>query len=248
MKKISYAKIVERLKWMKISRVFSNISGTSIHPSAKVHNSLTARESQIAAFSKLGKNVILNRSTLAKHSNIYDDCFLYKAEIDQYSYSNVHTHLLRVKIGKFCSIASHVYIGAAPHPMDRVSTHPLTFLSDYGGFIDTDDPDVKSMREDTITAIGNDVWIGQGVVILPNVKVGDGAIIGAHSVVTKDVEPYAVMMGNPARIQRYRFDAEVIQKMLRIKWWDWDYSEIKSAISDFNHIDKFVAKYYREGK
>jgi phosphonate metabolism protein (transferase hexapeptide repeat family) len=248
MKKITYAKVMERLKWLRISRLFSNINGTFIHRSAKVHASLTARNSQVSASVKIGRNVTLNSSSLAEYTNIYDNCFLYKADIGQFSYSNVHTHLLRVKIGKFCSIASHVYIGAAPHPMDRVSTHPLTFLKEYGNFIESDDPDVKSMREDTITTIGNDVWIGQAVLILPNVKVGDGAIIGAHAVVTKDVEPYSVVVGNPARVQRYRFSPEVIKKMLSIKWWEWDQSKIKSAISDFNHTDNFVAKYYRGSK
>ena len=128
--------------------------------------------------------------------------------------------------------------------MDRVSTHPMTFLAEFGHFINSDDSDVKAMREDTQTTIGHDVWIGQGVVIMPNVHVHSGAIIGAHSVVTRDVPAFAVVAGNPAKVMRYRFDEETIEKLLSIAWWDWDETLIKQRISDFCHIKKFVAKYY----
>ncbi len=244
MKKITIPKILEKLKWSRGGRIFALISASSIGKSVKLHSSLRMENSNIADNVELGRNSIISRSTLSNNVRIYDNCFLYKTKIDSHTYVNQYAQLLRVNIGKYCSIASHVYVGAAPHPMDRITTHPMTFLNDFGHFIEEDDPEVKSMREETRTSIGHDVWIGQGVVVMPNIGINSGAIIGAHSVVTKDVPPFAIVAGNPAKVIRYRFDDETIQKLMSIAWWDWDETLIKARISDFYHIKKFVAKYH----
>ncbi len=131
-------------------------------------------------------------------------------------------------IGKFCQIAAGVefVMNGANHQMNAVSTFPFYTLEGW-----TMDPPAQSdlpLKGDTV--IGNDVWIGQNAVILPGVQIGDGAIIGANSVVGTDVGPYTIVAGNPARVLRRRFDAELIDLMLCFKWWDKSIEEIDSLI------------------
>jgi len=137
----------------------------------------------------------------------------------------------KLRIGKFCSIAGgvtiHPYVGRRT---DFVTTYPFATIPDEW-------PYAKHLRvENSITAkkpdvvIGNDVWIGYGATILSGVEIGDGAIIGAMSVVSKDVEPYAVVAGNPARLIRRRFDEETIRKLLEIRWWDWTEEKINKNL------------------
>ncbi|MCB9297005.1 MAG: CatB-related O-acetyltransferase [Lewinellaceae bacterium] len=131
-------------------------------------------------------------------------------------------------IGKFCMIASGVefIMNGANHLSDAVSTYPFAiFGGSWGHAMDGKEYPVK---RDTV--IGNDVWIGYRAAILPGVHVGDGAIIGAYSVVTKDVAPYAIVGGNPAREIRRRFSGEQIQKLLELRWWDWPPEEISRRV------------------
>ena len=131
-------------------------------------------------------------------------------------------------IGKFCQIAAGVefVMNGANHQMNAVSTFPFYTLE--GWTMNPPVPDDLPLKGDTV--IGNDVWIGQNAVILPGVHIGDGAIIGANSVVGSDVEPYTSVVGNPARVLRKRFDEELIDLMLRLKWWDKSIEEIDSLI------------------
>ncbi len=117
-----------------------------------------------------------------------------------------------LKIGKFCSISDDVTIFlGGEHETNTSSCYPFT---------------LKNHQTKGNVTIGNDVWIGQYSTILSGVNIGDGAIIGANSLVTKDVPPYAVVGGNPAKLIKYRFDEETIEKLLELKWWDWDINKI----------------------
>jgi len=130
----------------------------------------------------------------------------------------------KLKIGKFCSIAWNVtvYLGGN-HRTDWIAMYP--FPTPDGRWPGAEGiEDYLTTRGDVI--IGNDVWIGSDVIILSGVTVGDGAVIGAGSVVTADVEPYAIVAGNPARVLKKRFSDEVIGKLLEIRWWDWPYEKI----------------------
>ena len=131
-------------------------------------------------------------------------------------------------IGKFCQIASGVefVMNDANHQMNAVSTFPFYTLEGW----EMDAPDSMDMPFKGDTVIGNDVWIGQNAVILPGVHIGDGAIIGANSVVGSDVDPYTIVVGNPAKPLRKRFDAELIELLLRFKWWDKSIDEIHELI------------------
>ena len=131
-------------------------------------------------------------------------------------------------IGKFCQIAAGVefVMNDANHQMNAVSTFPFYTLEGW----DMEAPDPSDMPFKGNTVIGNDVWIGQNAVILPGVHIGDGAIIGANSVVGCDVAPYAIVIGNPAKELRKRFDGKLIDLMLRLRWWDKSIEEINSLI------------------
>ena len=131
-------------------------------------------------------------------------------------------------IGKFCQIAEGVefVMNGANHQMNAVSTFPFYTLEGWN----MNAPALSDLPLKGNTVIGNDVWIGQNAVILPGVQIGDGAIIGANSVVGSDVAPYTIVVGNPARVLRKRFDDELIDLMLRFKWWDKSIEEIDSLI------------------
>ena len=131
-------------------------------------------------------------------------------------------------IGKFCQIASGVefVMNGANHQMNAVTTFPFYTLEGWN----MQPPAISDLPRKGDTVIGNDVWIGQNAVILPGVQIGDGAIIGANSVVGSDVAPYTIVAGNPARLLRKRFDDDLIDLLLRFRWWDRSVEEIDALI------------------
>jgi acetyltransferase-like isoleucine patch superfamily enzyme len=144
----------------------------------------------------------------------------------------------KVRIGKFCCIAENVKILVdGNHITDWVTIFPFEFYAEgFPGSID------RSTGTERDIIIGNDVWIGMDALILPRVRIGDGAMIGAGSVVTKDVEDYEIVGGAPARHIRYRFSKEQIENLKTIKWWDWPLEKIRqnSPLLESSEIDKFI--------
>jgi virginiamycin A acetyltransferase len=128
-------------------------------------------------------------------------------------------------IGKFCAIAEGVtfIMNGANHRMDGITTYPFNI---FGGGWAKVTPTVEQLPFKGDTVIGNDVWIGQNVTIMPGVKIGDGAIIATNATVTKNVEPYAIVGGNPARLIKMRFSNEMIELLLKLQWWNWDEQKI----------------------
>lgn len=122
------------------------------------------------------------------------------------------------------------------HQMNSVSTYPFYIFEGW----EQETPPLSKMPLKGDTVVGNDVWIGQNATILPGVHIGDGAIIGLNSVVTKDIEPYTIVAGNPAKVIRKRFDNELIELMLELKWWNKSIEEIKKLIPILtdNNIEK----------
>ena len=165
-----------------------------------------------------------------KNPNILVGDFTYIADTDFESHVSHFYPWSRDKliIGKFCQIAAGVefVMNDANHQMNAVSTFPFYTLEGW----EMEPPALKDMPFKGDTVIGNDVWIGQNAVVLPGVHISDGAIIGANSVVGCDVAPYTIVIGNPAKELRKRFDAELIDLMLRLKWWDKSIEEINSLI------------------
>ena len=153
-------------------------------------------------------------------------------------------------VGKFCQIAAGVefVMNGANHQMNAVSTFPFYTLEGW----DMAPPALSDLPLKGDTAIGNDVWIGQNAVILPGVHIGDGAIVGANSVVGGDVDAYTIVVGNPARVLRKRFDDELIDLLLRLRWWDRSIEEIDRLIplltsSDLEQVRATLKEHLGEG-
>lgn len=141
-------------------------------------------------------------------------------------------------IGRYCSLSHALTFQVARnHHYNFVTTRPLKLM----GVEEKNIPYFKNPRQ---IIIGHDVWIGHGVIVLGGVKIGNGAVIGAGAVVAKDIPPYAIAVGNPARVIKYRFDAETIKKFLAVKWWNWDLEKIRDNAQLMTDVEKFLETHY----
>ena len=149
----------------------------------------------------------------------------------------------KLHIGKYCSISENCSIILADHNSNHVSTFPFLNVQTTGAVSPQPMPDLHAISKGDIF-IGNDVWIGRNTLILSGTSIGDGAVIGAGSIITKDVPPYAIVVGNPGRIVKYRFDQFTIEKLLQIRWWDWDPSFVFENSEELRQSpEAFVVKY-----
>ncbi|MBT5935168.1 CatB-related O-acetyltransferase [uncultured Sulfurimonas sp.] len=186
-----------------------------------------------------------NKSKLGKHSVIFSNVTLVNSTIDDYSYVQKNTEIVNAQIGKFCSIASNVAVGLANHPMNLISTSPIFYDNTQPlPFFFTTIPYKGELSPQT--TIGSDVWIGQGAMIKAGITLGVGAVIGAGAVVTKNVEPYSVVAGVPARHIKYRFDEKLRELLLKSKWWELDEKIVGLSLL-FNQADEFLEKLGRNG-
>lgn len=142
-----------------------------------------------------------------------------------------------VDIGRYCSIAYGVNIGMFEHPVDWLSTTTRQYLA--GHVYGARPVHLRSFDPSPLTVIGNDVWIGVGATLIDGIKIGDGAIVAAGAVVTKDVPPYAIVGGVPAKIIRYRFDEKTIADLLELKWWDYDMADFGEV--EWDDVNKAMA-------
>ncbi|MCB0518772.1 MAG: CatB-related O-acetyltransferase [Lewinellaceae bacterium] len=175
------------------------------------------------------KNIITNPQIIVGDFTYYDD-FENVANFEKnvrYLFDFTGDKLI---IGKFCMIASGVefIMNGANHLVDAVSTYPFSIFGH--GWESAMEGKTYPFKGDTV--VGNDVWIGYKAAIMAGVTIGDGAIIGAYSVVTKDVEPYAIVGGNPARTIRKRFPEEHIERLLNLRWWDWPLEKLTRHVQD----------------
>lgn len=168
---------------------------------------------------------------------------LYGVRVGKYSYGFeplCHPGCKVREIGAYASIAVGVGAALGNHPTDLVSTHGFYFNRDFG-FVPETRRDLFPKDGDIV--IGHDVWIGRDVTILTNVTIGTGAVVAAGAVVTKDVPPYAIVGGVPARIIRYRFDEATVERLLRSKWWLWPDDKVRENLSLFLNTRAFAEKF-----
>ena len=188
-------------------------------------------------------NSLLNfqsESSFGYNTKIYPPFHLVKTIVGDYSYVATNSYIVVTQIGKFCSIGPNLICGWGSHPTTGISTHPMFYstLKQNGLTLS----DIDKYEELQKVTIGNDVFIGANVTILNNINIGDGAIIGAGAVVSKDIPPYAIAVGCPIKIIKYRFDEKIIQEMLEIKWWDWPKDKLKEIEKNFFSINPFIKK------
>lgn len=170
-------------------------------------------------------------SEISRKAKIWGKCKVYYSKVDDFSYVGRNSRVIHAQIGKFCSIAGNCIIGMGSHPLNMISTSPIfTSLRNGTGYSWTRH-DIFEEYKDVI--IDNDVWIGQKAMIMGGVHIGNGAVVGAGSVVTNDVPPYAIVGGVPARIIRYRFSEEIINNLEETKWWNLDDSELRGKLDLF---------------
>lgn len=172
-----------------------------------------------------------NISIIDKKAKIYRGSKVFNSSIGKYSYLGKKSSLVCAKVDKYCSIAGGVSIGLGEHTLEKISTSPIfTEKRNAAGESWTDQECVYPYKR---VSIGNDVWIGSRVIIKGGVNVGDGAVIAAGAVVTKDVPPYAIVGGVPAKLIRFRFSRDIIEKLLEIKWWNMPEKELQKNIHLF---------------
>lgn len=187
---------------------------------------------------------IIKDSQIGKYTDIGPGWTIIESELGDYSYlAGTDGVVSYTKIGKFCSIASHVAINPGNHPMERVTQHHCTYRRRRYGFAPTDDDSVFEWRRSGRCEIGHDVWIGTGAKIMAGVTVGTGAVLAAGSVVTRDVAPYEVVAGVPAKVIRMRFQPDISERLLRIAWWNWDREALEKGFPLFSDLELFLKTY-----
>jgi phosphonate metabolism protein (transferase hexapeptide repeat family) len=192
----------------------------TIDPTAKLH------ETRLGAYTEVGARTSLHEVAMGDYSYVVNDA--------QITYTT---------IGKFCSIAAMTRINPGNHPMHRATQAHFTYRSSAYFEGESDDADFFDWRRQHHVHIGHDVWIGHGAIVLPGVSVGTGAVIGAGAVVTRDVEPYVIAVGVPARPLRDRFPRAVAERIAATAWWDWPRELLEARLEDLCDLDRFLEKY-----
>jgi phosphonate metabolism protein (transferase hexapeptide repeat family) len=192
-----------------------------------IHRTASVRDSTFGRFCEVGARTKVAECSFGDFSYVVND-----------------SDIIYTDVGKFCSIAAHTRINPGNHPVERVAMNHFTYRSSAYG-LGNDDPAFFDWRRSFRCRLGHDVWLGHGVVVLPGVSMGNGAVAGAGAVVTKDVPAFAIVVGNPARVLRYRFPPDLVSALELIAWWDWPHERLAAAMADFRGLDvnAFCQKY-----
>ncbi|MEL6217832.1 MAG: chloramphenicol acetyltransferase [Pseudomonadota bacterium] len=193
----------------------------------------------------IGPGCEVDSSDIGAYVRLADGTRLLHSSFGDYSYTDRFCDIANATVGKFVNIASYVRIGPTDHPMHCASQHHMLYRCAMYWEDEPDDAAFFARRQARRTEIGHDAWLGHMAVIRPEVTVGIGAVVGAGTMVTKDVPPYAVVVGNPARIVRFRHPPEVTERLIALAWWDWDHARLRAALPDFRElaVEAFLEKY-----
>jgi acetyltransferase-like isoleucine patch superfamily enzyme len=175
-----------------------------------------------------------------EQARVYNNHILNNVTVGKGTYIAYNAYISHTTIGKFCSIGPNILCGFGFHPTNGISSSPVFYSTrKQAGFTLSEYDKCEERKRITI---GNDVFIGMNVRILDGIKIGDGAVIGAGAVVTKDIPPYAVAVGCPIQIIKYRFSREIIDSLIESRWWDKDDDVLKDVEKYFFEVEKFLAK------
>lgn len=196
----------------------------------------------------LHPNAAERQSTLGAYVEIGEGTHILETVMGDYSYTARYADIAYSFLGKFVNVAAFSRINPGEHPYHRASLHHFMYRSSYFWPDEQDEAAIFDWRRSRPVRIGHDTWIGHAAVIMKGVTIGNGAIIAANSVVTKDVPPYAVVGGTPAQLIKWRHPEDVAQRLQAMAWWDWDHLKLKLALPDFRALsaEAFVEKYERE--
>ncbi len=183
-------------------------------------------------------------SRLGRWTELMPGTKLVDCTLDDYSYVAGDSDIMSTDIGRFTSIAAATRINPGDHPIGRVTQHHCTYRRAQYGF-GPDDASFFAWRAEQRVRIGHDVWVGHGAIILAGVEIGTGAVVGAGAVVTKDVAPYTIVVGTPARPLRRRFDDTTCDVLLGLAWWNWDHATIMERLPEFEDVQGFIARHAR---
>lgn len=194
-------------------------------------------------YSKFFKRVVRGTSILNsyidKTAKVYSGSTFYNSKLGRYSYVGYDSEVVNCDIGAFCSIANGFIAGGANHPMNWVSTSPVFYNVCSGTNHHLGNLQIENVAH---TCIGNDVWIGSRAIVMQGINVGTGAVVGAGAVVTKNVPPYAVVAGCPAKIIRYRFDNDIVDQLLKSEWWLLQDFQLRKLAKYMNNPNVFLVE------
>ncbi|MEL7255840.1 MAG: DapH/DapD/GlmU-related protein [Pseudomonadota bacterium] len=193
-----------------------------IHPDCEI------TDSTFGAFTEVG------RGSRVQNSSFGD-----------YSYCDRYADIANARIGKFSNIASLARIGATDHPLHTASCHHFLYRSDDYWDDAERDQAFFAHRKSRVAVIGHDTWIGASAMVKPGVTLGHGAVVAAGAIVTKDVEPYVIVAGNPAKPLRPRQPPDIVERLIALAWWDWPHDALRAALEDFRTLSAkdFLERY-----
>jgi phosphonate metabolism protein (transferase hexapeptide repeat family) len=202
--------------------------GKMLSPSPLVHPDASLRDCTLGRYTEVGARSSLLEVTMGDYSYVVND-----------------SEIAYTSFGRFCSIAAMTRINPGNHPMQRASQSHFSYRASAYFPGESDDAEFFAWRRSHGVTFGHDVWVGHGAIVLPGRSVGTGAVVAAGAVVTKDVAPYVIVAGNPARVIRRRFTEPVAERLMALCWWDWSHERLRAALPDFRAlpVEAFLDKY-----